>query len=291
MDAVTFVVGPTAVGKSDFAIGLAKKGGGEIVSADSMQVYKGFDLGTAKPSVEARRGVPHHMIDVADPMEDYSAAAFSQDARQAIKGIIARGKTPIVCGGSGLYVHALLYEMDFSGRDRDEAFRAMLLNEAEEKGAAALYARLLEADPFAAEQIHPNNTKRVVRALERACGEIESAGLREFENTFEAKKRRYKAHIIRLNMDRAALYRRIELRVDEFFGAGLVGEVEGLLAVGVPRDCTAMQGIGYKEVAAMLAGEYDGEEALRLVKRNTRRLAKRQETWFKRYTDAETISF
>ena len=286
--AVIFVVGPTAVGKSDFAIKLAKGIDGEIVSADSMQVYRGFDKGTAKPSVEARQGVLHHMIDVADPCEDFSAAAFSQMAQDAIKGILGRGKAPVVCGGSGLYVHSLLYEMDFSGRDRDEAFRAGLMKEAEEKGAGHLFARLLEADPNAAESIHPNNTKRVIRALERARGEIESSGLRGFETTFETKKR-YEARIIRLTADRAALYERIDQRAEAFFASGLIEEVERLLESGVPGEGAAMQGIGYKEVASMLAGEYDDEEALRLVKRNTRHFAKRQEMWFKRYKEAEIV--
>jgi len=285
---VIFVVGPTAVGKSAFAVDLALELDGEIISADSMQVYRGFDLGTAKPDAAERKGVAHHMIDVADPKEDYSAAAFSEAAQAKVADVLARGKQPISCGGSGLYVHALLYEMDFAGRARDEALRGRLEREAGEHGGEYLFAKLLKADPEAAAHVHPNNVKRVIRALERTAGSLENTGMRGFEGTFAAPKR-YDARMIRLTADRKTLYERIERRAEAFFAAGLVSEVKRLLENGVPRDGTAMQGIGYKEVAAMLAGETDEAEALRLVKQNTRRYAKRQETWFKRYADAEII--
>jgi len=285
---VIFIVGPTAVGKSEFAVRFALEENGEIVSADSMQVYKGFDVGTSKPDMEARQGIAHYMIDVADPKADYSAAAYSAEAQAVIADILSRGRTPVVCGGSGLYIHSLLYELDFSGRDRDRELREKLNLEAEEKGSGYLFSKLLEADPDAAAYVHPNNVKRVIRALERAYGDIESDGLRSFDNTFAAPKR-YDARIIRLTAGRDELYRRIERRAEAFFEKGLVREVEGLLRSGVPPDSTAMQGIGYKEVAGMLAGEYEEAEALRLVKQNTRRYAKRQETWFKRYADAELL--
>ena len=290
-DKVIFVVGPTGVGKSAYAVKLALETGGEIVSADSMQVYKWFDLGTAKPTEAEKQGVPHHMIDVANPKEDYSAGAYSKEAQAVIADIAGRGRQPIVCGGTGLYIHALLYEdMDFSGRARDEELRAALAYEAEEKGPDALYERLKAADPLAAARIHPNNVKRVIRALERACGapeSPESGGLRDFSETF-GPPTRYDAKIIRLTADRKKLYERLERRADAFFAAGLIDEVIALLACGVPADSTAMQGIGYKEVVAMLAGKYDENEAIRLVKQNTRRYAKRQETWFKRYAAAES---
>lgn len=286
---VVFVVGPTAVGKSAFAVQLALETGGEVVSADSMQVYRGLDLGTAKPSTEERRGVPHHMIDVANPREGYSAGAYLKGAQAAISGILGRGCQPVVCGGSGLYVHALLYEgMDLSGEGLDGGLRERLRLEAEEKGGAYMFEKLLAADPEAAARIHPNNVKRVIRALERASGAAESGGLRDFSGTFEARPR-YDARIVRLVADRDALYARIEKRAEAFFEAGLVREVRGLLDSGVPADSTAMQGIGYKEVVAMLGGEYGEAEALRLVKQNSRRYAKRQETWFKRYTGAELV--
>lgn len=286
---VIFIVGPTAVGKSAFAIELALKSGGEIVSADSMQVYRGLDLGTAKPSLDERKSVPHHMIDIQDPKYDYSAGAYQKDATSVISDIMSRGKQVIVCGGSGLYIHSLLYELDFSGRERDDTLREELKREAEEKGPGVLYEKLLEIDPSAADRVHPNNVKRVIRALERVYGEVENSGIRNFEKTWDTK-RRYEARIIRLTEDREKLYKRIEKRAESFFENGLVGEVRGLLNSGVPRDCTAMQGIGYKEVAGLLAGEYDEDEALRLVKQNTRRYAKRQESWFQRYTDAEIIN-
>ena len=286
---VIFIIGPTAVGKSAYAIDLALESGGEIVSADSMQVYKGFDLGTAKPSTEERKGIPHHMIDNADPRYAYSAGAYSKEATAVISDIMARGKQTIVCGGSGLYIHSLLYELDFSGQERNESLREELMREAEEKGSGVLYEKLLEIDPSAADRVHPNNIKRVIRALERVYGEIENSGIRDFERTWNAP-RRYETRIIRLTEDREKLYKKIEKRTESFFRNGLVDEVRGLLDSGIPRNGTAMQGIGYKEVAAMLAGDYDESEALRLVKQNTRRYAKRQETWFRRYDDAEIIN-
>jgi len=288
MDRVIFVVGPTAVGKSAYAVRLARETGGEIVSADSMQVYRGLDLGTSKPSLEERQDIPHHMIDVAEPVHFYSAAEYSQAAQTAIEDILSRGSQPIVCGGSGLYVHSLIYELDFAGLAGDEELREKLNAEAEEKGAEYLFAKLLEIDPSAADHVHPNNVKRVIRALERAYGDIESDGLRDFSGTFEAK-RRYDAKIIRMTMDREALYGLIDSRAEGFFKKGLVDEVRGLLDSGVPRESNAMRGIGYKECIPMIDGEYDEPEALRLVRQNTRRYAKRQETWFKRYAEAEII--
>jgi tRNA dimethylallyltransferase len=286
---VIFVVGPTAVGKTAYAIQLARKTDGEIVSADSMQVYIGMDIGTAKPTEAERRSVRHHMIDIADPRQDYSVGAYSKEARTVIEDILARGKLPIVCGGSGLYVHSLLYEMDFSGRERNEGLRVGLERDLKEKGPDYLFSKLLEADPAAADRVHPNNVKRVIRALERVYGDIENDGLREFDHT-EKSPRLPGSAIIRLTLDREKLYESIERRAEAFFAAGLADEVRRLLKSGVPRNGTAMQGIGYKEVAAMLAGEIDENEALRLVKQNSRRYAKRQETWFKRYTDAKVIT-
>jgi len=285
---VIFIVGPTAVGKSAFAVNLAHETGGEIVSADSMQVYKGLDLGTAKPSLKERQDIEHHMIDVAEPDADYSAAEYSTAAQAAIDDILARGKQPIVCGGSGLYVHSLLFELDFAGRSGDEKLRERLTCEAEEKGVEHLFAQLLNIDPSAADHVHPNNVKRVIRALERAYGDIEREGLRDFSGTFDMRQR-YDPRIMRLTMDREALYNRIERRAQGFFERGLMNEVRRLLDSGVPRKANSMQGIGYKECIAVLDGTIDEAEALRLVQQNTRRYAKRQETWFKRYTDAEIV--
>lgn len=285
-----FVVGPTAVGKSAFAVGLAMEyeGKAEIVSADAMQVYRELNLGTAKPSPDERKGVIHHMIDIADPKDSFSAGLYSKMANEVVEDLLSRGKTPIVCGGSGLYIHSLLYNLDFSGGGPGQTLRECLNSEAEEKGAAYMHEKLAEKDPEAASRIHPNNVKRVVRALERGYGDTESGGIRDFEATYTGQ-RRYKSRIIRLTADREALYRQIEKRVDVFFQNGLAAEVRGLLDRGVPKNSTAMQGIGYKEVVSMLEGEYDEPEAIRLVKQNTRRYAKRQETWFKRYGDAEIL--
>ena len=288
MEHVFFVVGPTAVGKSEYAIRLALETGGEIVSADSMQVYKGLNIGTSKPSIEERQGIPHHMIDIINPDEDYSAAEFSRQSQVVIKDILERGNQPIVCGGSGLYVHSLLFELDFSGCTGDDELRERLTREAEEKGKEYLFAKLLEIDPAAADHVHPNNVKRVIRALERAYGDIESDGLRDFSGTYKAKQR-YDAHVIRLTMDREALYERIDRRSEYFFENGLINEVRSLLDSGVSRDSNAMQGIGYKECIAVIDGDSDEAEALLLVQQNTRRYAKRQETWFKRYTYAEIV--
>jgi len=285
---VIFVIGPTAVGKSAYAIDLALEMNGEIVSADSMQVYKGLDLGTAKPTHEERRSVTHHMIDICDPKDDYTAAEYSRAAQDVISDIFVRGKLPVVCGGSGLYVHSLLYDLDFSGSGGNYKLREQLTLEAETHGAGHLFGKLLELDPTAADHIHPNNVKRVIRALERAYGDLESDGLRDFSGTFE-KKRRYDARIIRLTMNREELYAKINRRAGDFFTSGLTGEVRDLLENGVPREANSMQGIGYKEVVAFIDGIIDEAEALRLVRQNTRRFAKRQETWFKRYTDAEII--
>jgi len=285
---VIFIIGPTAVGKSAFAVNLAHETNGEIVSADSMQIYKGLNLGTSKLSMKERQGIPHHMIDVIDPHEDFSAAEYSVAAQAVIDAIAASGKQPIVCGGSGLFVHSLLYELDFAGRMGDMKLRECLEREAEEKGPDFVYAKLLKLDPAAAERIHPNNVKRVIRAIERAAGDIECEGLRSFSNTYETPQR-YDSHIIRLSMDRTALYARINRRAEVFFEKGLMREVRGLLESGVPGAANSMQGIGYKECIAALEGKIDEEEALRLVQQNTRRYAKRQETWFKRYDTPEKM--
>jgi len=285
---VVFVIGPTAVGKSAYAIDLALEMNGEIVSADSMQVYKGLDLGTAKPTLGERRGITHHMIDICDPKDDYTVAEYSRAAQDVISDIFRRGKLPVVCGGSGLYIHSLLYELDFSGLAGNDELREQLTLEAEKYGADHLFGKLLELDPSAADRVHPNNVKRVIRALERAYGDLERDGLRDFSETL-GKKRRYDARIIRLTMDREDLYAKTDRRAGDFFAAGLVREVRDLLERGVPREANSMQGIGYKEVVAFIDGIIDEDEALRLVRQNTRRYAKRQESWFKRYTDAEII--
>jgi tRNA dimethylallyltransferase len=291
------VVGPTAVGKSAFAVELALRYGGEIVSADSMQVYQGLDKGTAKPSEAEKKGVAHHMIDVADPHANYSVAMFAQGARAAVEDIFSRGKVPIVCGGSGLYVNALIYDMDFAGEDAahgsasdsEEATQegdaggrraakfanpllpqplAIMENAAEATAAPDLYRMLVRKDPLAAWSIHPNNTKRVLRALERIDTEKEQGGIRSFDASF-IPTTQFSPVLLRLAMDRETLCRRINERVDGFLAAGLAEEVQSLLDAGVGRNTTAMQGIGYKEIAACLAGERAMDVTREEIKRNT----------------------
>ncbi|MDR1815435.1 MAG: tRNA (adenosine(37)-N6)-dimethylallyltransferase MiaA [Clostridiales Family XIII bacterium] len=307
------VVGPTAVGKTAFAVELALRCGGEVVSADSMQVYRGLDRGTAKPSREEMRGVPHHMIDVADPRENYSVAAFAEAARRAIDGIFARGRTPVICGGSGLYVNALLYEMDFSFVDSATPLRSAQNDKGEngsvgadltgggDAGALSLHRQLIRRDPLAAWVIHPNNEKRIRRALERLdggegaegaegtaaiAGPTDAPRLRAFSESFTPTAQ-FSPEIFRLTAQRSELYRRIDARVDAFLANGLVEEVADLLAAGVPRGSTAMQGIGYKEIAAHLAGECTLEDAMLQIKYATHHLAKRQETWFRRLSQSD----
>ena len=285
---VIFIVGPTAVGKTAYAHDLACRTNGEIVSADSMQVYRGLDKGTAKPTPEEMESIPYHMIDVADPSEDYSVAVYRDEATSVINDIFSRGKIPIVCGGSGLYVHSLLFGLDFSGVNPDPKLRESLVKEANEGGAQGLFKKLEELDPEAAKRIHPNNVKKVIRAIERASGTLENQGIREFGKSFESGVN-YDTMIIRLTMDRERLYERIDKRVDGFLADGLVEEVRGLIDAGIPQNGTAIQGIGYKEILKLFNGDIDYNEAVELIKQNSRRYAKRQETWFKRYEQAEVI--
>ncbi|MDR1778507.1 MAG: tRNA (adenosine(37)-N6)-dimethylallyltransferase MiaA [Clostridiales Family XIII bacterium] len=282
------VIGPTAVGKTAFAMELAEKHGGEILSADSMQIYKGLSIGTAKPTADEQRRVRHHLIDLVEPEEAFSVAEYRRLAAAALKDMWARGKLPIICGGTGLYVHSLLYEMDFSGSGEDGARRARYMQMAEKEGAGALHAQLAALDPAAAERIHPNNVKRVVRALERIETGVETDGLRPFDNAWK-RSDLLDPKIYYLVRERAQLYARIDARVDALMEAGLLGEVRGLKDKGLGTEKIAMLGIGYKELLGYLDGEYDMAEAVRLIKRNTRRYAKRQMTWFSRYPQAEQV--
>lgn len=270
------IAGPTATGKSAVAVEVALRTNGEIVSADSMMVYRGMDIGTAKPTAAERRGVPHHLIDVVDPDQDFSVATFQRLARESIREINARGRLPVLAGGTGLYIRAVLEGFRLPG-GIDKELRRRLAEEASRHGVSKVHELLRAVDPEAAARIHPNNLKRVIRAIEvfyRTGTPIsQAASLGEPE---------YDALMIGLYLDRPELYRRIEARVDAMIAAGLVDEVRGLIAGGLKRDCTAMQALGYKEIAAYLAGEVSFEEAVGLLKRNTRRFAKRQFTWFKR---------
>lgn len=277
------LAGPTAVGKTAASIRLAKAIGAEIISADSMQVYRHMDIGSAKIRQEEMEGVPHYLIDVLEPEEEFNVVRFQQMAKAAAEEIYAKGKIPLVAGGTGFYIQALLYDIDFTENDGDTSYRRSLEKTAEEKGGEYLHAILREADPKAAEQIHPHNIKRMIRALEfhhQTGGKISEHNEAERE-----KSSPYDFAYFVLTDERSRLYERIDRRVDMMMEEGLLEEVRYLKERGVKRESTAMQGLGYKELYAYLDGECTLEEAVRIIKRDTRHFAKRQLTWFKRERD------
>ena len=279
---VIIFVGPTAVGKTEVSIEIASEIQGEIISADSMQIYKYMDIGSAKPTQEEIKDIPHYLIDEIDPSKPFSVSDYQKLAKQYIKQVVDKGKVPVVAGGTGLYVNALLFKMDFSSMPSDTGFRDKLEKEAEEYGNEHLHNRLKSIDTQLAERIHPNNVKKVIRAIEvyEQTGEI----IKEFEESFIPNED-YKYILIGLTRDREELYDRVNKRVDILIKNGLVEEVQGLIHRGLTEENISMKGIGYKEVIGYLHREYDLEHAIWLIKRNTRRYAKRQLTWFKRYND------
>lgn len=272
------MVGPTAVGKSELAEELAVRLGGEIVSADSMQVYRGMDIGTAKPPQGERR-VPYHCLDLVEPGESFSAALYQRLARAAIDDIDARGLVPIVVGGTGLYVRAALDEMDFPPGDQvDSPLRERYERIAEERGPEALHALLAERDPASAALLHPNNTRRIVRALEM---DDEGVSYAEQARGFSARKPYYQTVYLGLTMDRLALYERIDARTDAMVASGLLGEVRELLARGLHDALTASQAIGYKELVPVIEDGAPLDDAVSAIQQATRRYSKRQFTWFR----------
>lgn len=277
-------MGPTAVGKTTLSINLAKEFDGEIISGDSMQVYKGMDIGTAKATSVEMQGVTHHMIDILEPSDAFTAADFKEQTEQLIKDIQARGKLPIIAGGSGLYIQSVLYGYEFSSETRDEALTKRLEQELEEYGAEALHRRLKEVDPVQAEKVHPNNHRRLIRALEA----YETSGQRISDSTSHALQANPDTLpiIIGLEMERPLLYQRINERVDQMIDNGLIQEVEQLLNEGF-EDAKSMRAIGYKEIVPYIKGEMPLEEAVELLKRNSRRFAKRQYTWFRNKMDVQ----
>ena len=278
---ILVIVGPTASGKTRMAVELAKAHNGEVVSADSMQIYRRMDIGTAKPTAEEMDGVPHHMIDVADPEEDFSVARYVELASACVDDILARGKLPIVAGGTGLYVDSLLSGRTFAAFSPESALRKELEEELADRGGEAMLEELSRVDPEAAARLHPNDHKRIVRALEvyRSTGKTISEHNRETR----ALPPRYEAPTIGLNFqDRADLWARIDQRVDQMAAAGLEREVRELLSSGLSPRCTAMQAIGYKEFVAAVEGTMTWREAEELVKLRSRQYAKRQLTWFRR---------
>lgn len=272
--------GPTACGKTGFSIKLAKEIGGEIISADSMQVYRYMDIGTAKVTPEEADGVPHYLIDEFDPDEEYNVMLFQQKAKAYMEQIWAKGKVPILVGGTGFYINALLYDNDFTETDNDTSYREECYRLAQEQGPEVLYERLKEIDPEYAAIMHANNVKRVTRALEYHY----LTGQKFSEHNAEQKEKEtpYDAAVIILSMDREKLYERIELRIDIMMEQGLLEEVKGLLDKGYTPELVSMQGIGYKEFIPYFNEECTLEEAVTQLKTNTRRFAKRQLTWFRR---------
>ncbi|MBR5543813.1 MAG: tRNA (adenosine(37)-N6)-dimethylallyltransferase MiaA [Oscillospiraceae bacterium] len=275
------IVGPTASGKTALSIALAKKLSGEIVSGDSMQIYKGMDIGTAKPDETERDGVVHHMLSVAEPSENYSAARYVKEAGACVDEILSCGKVPIVVGGTGLYIDSLVNGTEFAAHLEDEKYRRELWELYEEKGVEFLHDMLSRVDAARAEEIHKNNVKRVIRALE--VYKITGKTISEHDEETKGKEPKYDATYIGLEFqNRDRLYERINLRVDKMIEAGLLREVENLLGSGLSPSSTAMQAIGYKELVAYFEGKEMLDEAIEKIKLNSRRYAKRQMTWFKR---------
>lgn len=281
---VLFIVGPTAVGKTALSLALAKKYNGEIISGDSMQVYRGMDIGTAKASMEERAEVPHHLIDICEPSEAFTVSTFQFLAGKAIADIHARGKLPIVVGGTGLYVESLCYAFGFAEGKPNVEVRDKLQARIAEEGSDILHHELASVDPEAAEKIHPNDARRIIRALEvwLTTGTKFSAGSTRKESPYDPVW-------IGLTMDRDMLYERIEMRIDRMLELGLVEEVKQLLETHLDQHPTALQALGYKEIVRWLQGEYTYERAVELLKRDTRHFAKRQLSWFRRMSEIHWV--
>ncbi len=282
------LTGPTAVGKTALSIKLAKAINGQMISADSMQVYRGMDVGTAKIMQSEMQGIPHYLIDVLEPTEDFNVVRFQQMAKEALEKIYAEGCIPIVVGGTGFYIQALLYDINFEENDEDTAYRQELQRLAEEKGAEFLHDMLAKVDPESAKAIHANNIKRVIRALEfyKQTGTCISAHNEEQRQ----KESPYNFLYFVLNDERQLLYERIDKRIDIMLEQGLVEEVQNLINNGCERDMVSMQGLGYKEILEYLEGICTLDEAIYILKRDTRHFAKRQITWFNRERDVHWLN-
>ena len=280
---LVILTGPTAVGKTALSVALAKKIGGEIISADSMQVYRGMDIGSAKVTAEEMQGVPHFLIDEFDPAEEFHVVRFQEYAKRYIREIQERGHIPILVGGTGFYIQAVLYDIDFTENGSDHSYREELEALAKERGAEYLHTMLASVDPASAEAIHANNVKRVIRALEF----YQETGERISEHNEEERQKAspYQFAYFVLNDARDRIYANIDYRVDLMLEHGLVDEVRHLQAQGCTRDMVSMQGLGYKEILDYLDGRCSYEEAVRVLKRDTRHFAKRQLTWFRRERD------
>ncbi|WP_028828363.1 tRNA (adenosine(37)-N6)-dimethylallyltransferase MiaA [Proteocatella sphenisci] len=279
MDNIILIVGPTGVGKTSSSLETAKKIDGEIISADSMQIYKEMDIGTAKIMAFEMEDIPHHLIDIINPDEEFSVRDFDEMSDIAINDIISRSKTPIIVGGTGLYINSIIYDMDYNESDIDIALRKELWDFYEKNGEDELYNMLLKYDSEA--KVEKQNIKRVIRAIEIAKnhGKVKAFSEMKFKN-------KYKINMFVLCKDRAILYEMINKRVDYMINNGLVEEVKELLAKGLSKECQSMKAIGYRQIISYLEGEYDLKTAVDIIKRDSRRYAKRQLTWFKRYENA-----
>ena len=277
------LAGPTAVGKTETSIGLAKAVSGEIISADSMQVYRHMDIGSAKIKPEEMQGINHYLIDELEPEEEFNVVLFQTLAKKYMEEIYAKGKIPILVGGTGFYIQSVLYDIDFTSTDADNSYRMELEQLAKEKGPLVLHEMLRKVDEKSAEEIHANNKKRVIRALEyyKQTGKPIS----EHNEEERAKKSPYNFAYFVLNDERATVYDRINKRVDIMFAEGLISEVEQLMSRGCKREMVSMQGLGYKEVIDYLEGKYTLEETREMIQKETRHFAKRQLTWFRREED------
>lgn len=280
---LVILTGPTAVGKTALSIALAKSINGEIVSADSMQVYRHMDIGSAKITAEEMAGVPHHLIDVMEPTEAFNVVIFQELAKEAMEEIYGRGRIPILVGGTGFYIQAVLYDIDFTENDEDSSLRRELEELARREGPEVLYEKLKSVDPAACESIHAHNVKRVIRALE--FYEKTGQPISEHNEAQRQKDSPYRFAYFVLNDRREEIYKKIDARVDQMMAAGLVEEVRALREMGCTKDMVSMQGLGYKEILCCLEGELSQEEAVYLIKRDTRHFAKRQLTWFRREKD------
>ena len=276
------ITGPTATGKSRVGALVAEKTNGEIVSADSMLIYRGMDIGTAKPTEAERRGIPHYMIDIIEPDQEYSVALYQVQARTVIDDIHQRKKLPFLVGGTGLYINSVISNYSFSGIKGDSSIRDALIKEAISGGPGLLHRKLSVVDPEAASRLHPGDTRRIIRALEvhYLTGKPIS-----YHHKADEQKSPYNHVILGLTLDREKLYMRIEHRVESMINSGLVDEVRGLLERGYSPELNSMRGLGYKEIISYLKGDLTLDQAVEVLKRNTRRFAKRQHTWFRRYKD------
>lgn len=284
MNKVIIIAGPTAVGKTKTAVETAKKLNTHIISCDSMQIYKKMDIGTAKVTEDEKENIPHHLIDIVEPDEYYSVGSYAEDSQKEIKKLFAQNLVPVFAGGTGLYINSIIYKMDFNDTSKDDDIRKKFETYYKEHGQDALFELLAKKDKHAADSIDRQNVKRVIRALEIT---EKNSSVKPFNKI--SRKQDYQSMLYVLYLDRAVLYERINSRVDKMIESGLIEEVESILKSGISRDAVSLKAIGYRQIIDYLDGKTDKESAIELIKRDSRRYAKRQYTWFKRYDFAKWI--